>query len=111
MGSKTCYKCKGDLNHYNYEELQERFSHGVQEYLCSFCADECNAAFKKSRDKYGIGGPVFTKVLFKFKVKNKIPLLGNVSAMHEQMVNGKRKSLIRLMLIMDIRAVNKYFNK
>lgn len=111
MEEKRCYSCKGKLHAHNTNELQKRFSNGVQEYLCDVCADGANAALAKSREFYGIDKKAYHIVLRKFKRKNGIPMFGRHNAIQSEMIEKKRRALLRLMFWMDIRAVNGYLKK
>lgn len=107
MEEKRCYRCKGKLNGYDSHELQTRFTNGVQHSLCGVCADIVNDAMSKSRDFYGINERAWQIVMRRFKRKNGIPLFGRTTAMQNEMMEKKRKGLLRLMFWMDIRAVKK----
>lgn len=114
MEEKRCYTCKGKLHEWNCNELQKRFTNGVQEYLCEVCADGANEALRNSREFYGIDGKAYQIVLRKFKRKNKMPIFGQLNAMQQEMIKNKRKALLRLMFWQDIRAVKGWllkFNK
>lgn len=111
MEEKRCYTCKGLLNSYDTHDLQTRFSNGVQQYLCGVCADGANDALAKSRDYYGIDAKAWNIVLRRFKRKNGIPILGRLTAMQCEMIDKKRKSLLRLMFWQDIRAVKRWLLK
>ena len=105
--TKRCFLCEGRLNSWNCNELQKRFTDGVQQYLCDVCADVANNALQKSRSFYGIDRTAYARALLKFKRKNGIPIFGRLNAMQTEMIEEKRKSLLRLMFWMDIRAVKK----
>ena len=96
------------------QQLQKRFSNGVQEYLCDVCADGANEALAKSREFYGIDRKAYNIVLRRFKRKHGIPMFGRCNAMQNEMIEKKRGALLRLMFWMDIRAVKGWllkFNK
>lgn len=111
MEEKRCFTCKGKLHAYNTNDLQKRFTEGVQQYLCEVCADGANDALRKSREFYGIDRKAYGIVLRRFKRKNGIPMLGRCNAMQNEMIENKRKTLLRLMFWMDIRAVKRWLLK
>lgn len=111
MDEKRCLTCRGKLEDWNTNELQKRFTNGVQEYLCDVCADGANEVLRKSRAFYGINKKAYNIVLRRFSRKNGIPMFGRLNAMQNEMIKEKRKSLLRLMLWQDIRAVKLWISK
>lgn len=107
MEEKRCYKCKGRLSPHDSHELQTRFTNGIQQSLCGVCADIVNDAMINSRSYYGINGRAWQIALRRFKRKNAIPMYGRTNALQNEMIEEKRKALLRLMFWMDIRAVKK----
>jgi hypothetical protein len=110
---EQCYRCHNNFKPWGSDkrELQTRFSNGTKEYLCESCADGANNALKKSRDTYGINKKVWTYIIKKFKKDNNISLMAYESYLipgELELLTAKKRVLLRLMFIMDIRAVRKY---
>lgn len=104
-----CYRCTGVTT--ATMELQKRFSNGVQEHLCTVCGEESNEVIRNIREVYGMNNPQWKKVLRRFRKKNGIPLYGNLNAFNDNLVRKKNEALMRLMLIMDIRAIRLWLGK
>jgi hypothetical protein len=103
-----CCRCKGNVYASDANKLYDRFSDGEEKYLCDTCLDMANKAMEDSRDFYGIDRKAYKIVLRRFRRKHKIPKFEiDQTAMHKQMIEQKRNALLRLMFIMDIRAVKR----
>lgn len=107
---KKCLKCTGKLEEWDSNELQKRFTNGIQCYLCGVCADMVNQAMQKNREIYGINKKAYNKVIRRFKRENDIPLFSPLNAKQREMIATKNKALMRLMFIMDIRTVKNILN-